>query len=1461
MGPGLRRQFAAARTRLIFALVAALIAAMGAVVVQAQSLSAAWQSLGPVQVTTASYGKVTGRVTSLAIDDADSTGNTVYLGTTGGGVWKSTNARGAASAVTFAPLTDNLPVFSANAGATALPSLSIGALAAANNIVLAGTGDPNNASDSFYGEGLLRSADGGLTWTLVRNSQDGSNGNHSFVGLAFAGLAWSTTSPGTVVAAVTNSAEGAQVGAASTTGTAMGLFYSTDYGVTWQMAMVMDGATYVQRPLPSGGNHGGNAATSVVWNPVRKRFYAAVRYHGYYESADGLTWTRLAAQPGAGLTTTACPSNTDQVGSVGCPIFRGALAVEPTSGDMYTLTVDAGNLDQGLWRDACANTGSACAAAVGFGQRLGGNSLEAGSGSTAIMQASYNLSLAAVTSGTDTLVFAGTVDLYRCSLASGCATMRNATNALNGCGAPAQVAPAQHAIAAWATSTQPTVFVGNDGGLWRSTDGVNQQATPCSADDAAHFENLNVALGSLAMVQSLAQHPTDAATLIAGMGANGTAATTSASSTSAWTQLSAGEGGNVAIDPANPALWYITTAAGVNIRRCANGSTCTVADFAGSPTIGLTQVSRDLSLVQTPWLLDPGASSNVIVGTCRAWRGPATDGALWSSSNAISKMFGGSQAPACVTTNAAVRSVAAGGASASTVNAQNTGSQVIYAGTAGTLSGGASAGGHVFVTQSANTADATSVWSDMTSSVVTTAGLTSTFNPSGYDISSIYVDPHDATGRTVYVTIRGFNVAHVYRSTTAGAGWANITRNLPNVPANDVLVDPNDANTVYVALDSGIYVTRQVTTCETTNCWSVYGTGLPNTPVTSLLAGAAMPTGDGRVGELRAATYGRGVWQVPLVTATTAAAAPAIALVPASLSFASQAVSTASAAQTVTVTNTGTAPLTVSRIAISQTQLPLGPQAEFTETDDCINTAIAVNQSCTVQVRFVPAATGARSATMTIYANVSGGQATLSLAGNATAAGAVVLTPSTLTYPQTNVNATSAVQNITVSNTGGASVTLGEASVSGDFAIAANTCGTTLAASTGCTVSVAFTPKISGTRSGTFTISGDNTVLTTALSGVAVLPATDALSPLSLNFAAQAVGTTSAVQQITLTNSGDVALTLIAAAATGDFAATNGCGNSLAAHASCAITVVFQPKALGVGKGVLTVADQYRAQTVALAGTGVAPAGVSLSPLFEVSFPATGVGLSSAPATVTLTNNGGVSLTISTVAISGDFAIVPGSNTCAASLAAGAACTMQLVFAPIAGGMRNGTLTVASNAANSPHTLALSGAAVEFGLAANGSTTATIASGQNAVFPLLYTAGPAVAGANVVLSCSGAPVYASCKVSPATVAVDGSTATVAVTVLTGTTTAAVRYPRKGTMLALLFTPVAMLALRRRRLIAAMTVCLLMVGVGCGAGRLIPSAGGPGSGDSIVTPPGSYNITVTASGNGLARSVNLTLNVK
>ena len=1428
-------------------------------------LNVAWQAVGPAQVASQSYGNVTGRVTAIAIDPADATGNTVYVGATGGGVWKSTNAAGAA---TFIPLTDTLPVFSANASTPAIPSLSIGALsmslASGTDVLLAGTGDPNDATDSYYGEGILRSTDGGETWTLAQQSKDGVAGNHSFAGLSVAGFAWSTTTPGLVVAAFSQAADGTLVNAPDTIYSVMGLYYSTDAGVTWQMGLILDGSQVVQRPTPGGGP--GNAATAVAWNPVRRMFYAAVRFHGYYQSPDGISWTRLVQQPGAGLTTAACPTNPNGTGSTACPIFRGALAVQTATGDTFALTVDANNLDQGLVQDVCALSGASCTnPSITFGKKLTSTPLEVGGGSTEIAQADYNLALAAVATGADTLLFAGTADLYRCSLAAGC-VMRNTTNAENGCAAPAKVSPAQHAIAALAnvgTGTTPVLlYVGNDGGLWRSSDGVNQQQTPCSADDANHFQNLNSGLGSLADVISFAQHPTDPATLVAGLGANGTAATGAATTSSIWPQIAAGEGATVAIDPASPQNWYVSTAAGVSIRFCGNGNMCGASNFSGAPTIGYAQVANDASPIDPPFLLDPALTSDVVIGTCRVWRGLADSTLTWPGSNNISPAFDGSHNTLCGTTNAMVRSLAAGGPASGAVAAQDAGSTVLYAGLAGSLDGGANFGGHIFANYAAATASSSSTWTDVAKSRVTNDTADSgVFNPGGFDISSVIADPHDATGKTVYATVMGFagngvNAPHLYQSTSGGASWTNISSNLPNAPANSVLVDPNDANTLYVAMDTGVYETTAVTSCTTSNCWSAYGSSLPNAPVVALAAAAGIATGDGRTGELRAATYGRGIWQIPLLTAASSAV-PAMTMSPTSLTFATQAIATASSAQTITVTNSGNASLTITQVATS---------GDFDETDNCVGPAIAVGATCTVQIKFLPTAIGARTGVLTVYGNVSGGQATASLTGTGTTAATIVLNPITVTYSGTNVGATSTAQDITISNTGGVTATLQTPVLTGEFIFSANTCGPTLASNVGCTVGVEFQPTASGTRTGSLSITDSVGTQTASLAGVGVLPATDALTPLSLAFAMQQLNTTSATQQVTLTNSGDAALLLIAAQiASGDFTVVNSCGNSLGGHSTCSLLVAYVPKSVGPETGVLTVTDQYRSQTVTLSGTGVAPPGVSLSPYSTIAFAPTGVGLIAAPQMVTLTNNGGLPLAIQNVAVTGDFAIIAGSNTCGTSLAVGAQCTMQIVFAPNAVAARTGTFTVVDNAASSPQSLQLTGTGVDFALSANGSTSQTSSSGVNAVYPLLLSSAAGVPG-TVALSCTGVPTNATCLVNPSSQAL-GGTATITVTV--ATSVASLHWPdlpgRQHLSWLVGLLPLGLLGLGRRRARRLGTVAILCCGLlvaGCGASRMVPQTNGTTPVNPVTpTPSGSYTLVVSGSSTGLTRSISLTLIVQ
>lgn len=1625
------------------------------------SLTEAWQPLGPVAVTSARFGKVTGRVTAIAVDSSDPAGNTVYVGTTGGGVWKSTNAAGGTDTVLFAPLTDTLPVFAANTSAGILPSLSIGAVSVqpiANGIVLAGTGDPNDATDSYYGEGILRSTDGGQTWALAQRSNDGTNGTHSFIGLGSAGFAWSTATPSLVVAAMSSSAEGELVGAVSTN-SVRGLYYSTDAGVNWKMATLYDGASIVQQPLPLGAGGGaGSAATAVVWNPLRRRFYAAVRAHGFYESVDGATWTRMTSQPGTGLTTAACPVGVNGVGAATCPIFRGALAVQPVSGDLFALSVDAAENDNGLWQDACAVSGSSCAGAVAFA-RVDAGQMEAGSGSKAIVQGSYNLTLAAAPAPGGTLLLAGTVDVYRCVIAagsSGCA-LRNTTNALNGCNAPAMVTPAQHALAI--TGSAPLVFLGNDGGLWRSVDGVAETGPPCGASDAQHFDNLNGALGSLAEVVGFAQAPVDADTFIAGLGANGSAASTSASSAwnarLPWPQMNAGEGGFPSIDQSQPRNWYVATGTGVSLKACASGSACSIADFAGTATIGAAQVQNEPALLDAPIMLDPAQTTNAVAGTCRIWRGPAADGSAWSAANAISRPLDGTTT--CTTSSALIRSLAAGGAATLSATTQHSGSSVLYAGMAGALDGGGKVAGHVFVTQTGATADSTTAWTDVGASPVTNdLANAGKFNPGAFDISVVTVDPHDTSGATVYATVMGSGgVPKVYRSTDFGSHWSNVSANLPSAPANALLVDPNDANTVYVAMDAGVYVTQQIADCPSASCWSLMGTALPNAPAVALAAAQNMLTGDGRRGVLRVGTYGRGIWSNPLLTANSLPQ-PALTLSQGGFLFGSQAINTQSPAQTLTITSTGNAAAVIGTLAVA---------GDFIESDTCSGHTLAVGASCVVQIRFVPTAVGGRSGTLTIQAAVPGAPLVVTLTGTGTAASTVELAPSLLTFPQTSIGQTSAAQTVSVANTGGvatplstpvvtgdfqvtastcgaslgsgascslsvvfkpsasgarngalsitddagtqtatltglgvaaanvtlsptaltfAATTVGQSTgaqtitvsntgglatplslpvmtgdfrvsantcaatlaagaacslsvvftptasgtragtlsvtddagtqtaalsgtanmatavvltpqsltfaatvvgqtaaaqiitiantgttmttltaiaASGDFHIAANTCGATLATTTSCSVSVSFTPTAAGARGGALTVTGDLGTQVATLAGTGTSGATDTLAPLALSFAGQQIGTTSVSQQVTLANTGDTALSLVSALiSSGPFIAVSACGTVVPAHTTCAINISFVPTATGAASGVLTVTDQFRFQTVALNGSGLAPAGVSLTPAAGLTFDAIGVGLTSLAQTMTLTNNGGVPLTISGIAASGDFHIA--TNSCGAVLAAASGCAIQIVFAPTAGGARSGQLTVLDSTAIGTHVAALTGNGVDFSLTPTGATSVTVASGSSAVYTLALTAPAGVSG-SAAMSCTGAPSHSLCTVTPSPATLGGTTA-IQVTIETGRTQASIFPPafgpREMIWLAMLL-PVGVV-MRHKRLRAALmwviAVAMLTI-TGCGAGRSIPPGGVQFP--TTPTPAGTYAISVSAAFAGLTKTVTLTLIVK
>jgi hypothetical protein len=1272
--------------------------------------TANWQPLGPAAVISANFGLVTGRVSSIAFDPADSTGNRVYLGTTGGGVWISGNAGTAnASNVVFSPLTDTVGALSTAHDA----SISIGAITVqpgGTGVILAGTGDPNDALDSYYGAGILRSTDGGNSWSLIQTTADNA---FAFVGEGFAGFAWSTVNPQLVVAAVSQAYEGVLANAVRPGVSYEGLYYSTDSGATWTLARIMDPGGDVQGPLDTPDLPDGNAATSVVWNPVRQLFVAAVRYHGYYQSADGITWARLASQPGAGLTTQKCPANSGSIGSQTCPIFRGTLAVNPATGDTFAWTVDANDQDQGIWQDQCAISAGACTnQTIGFGKQWNTAALETTTalGAATIANGDYNLALAAVPSQQDTLLLAGGNDLWKCSLAMGC-TWRNTTNATT-C-MSAQVAGYQHALA-WNTANPLEIFVGNDSGLWRSMDAIGKSGAVCSATDATHFQNLNAGLGSLAEVVSMSQVTTSPYTMMTGLGVNGTAGVASTTGPMAeWPEILGGDGGPVAIEPTNSANWYVNNAAGVSIHLCSQGGDCTPAAFGVNPVVTNADVNGDGNTMPypAPFLVDPLDSSQLLVGTCRVWRGPA-DGSAWSGANAISPFLDGAMGKSVCNGDALIRTIAA-------LPLQG-GGEVIYVGMYGAAEGGAKQAGHVLRATFTPGAGSTPVWQDLTLNPVTNDSLG--MNAFGLDISSIFVDPHDATGNTIYVTVEGFpnpteQVRVAYRSTDGGAHWAFITSNLPQSPANSLVVDPQDANTAYVATDAGVFSTRQIAACATAagKCWSPFGAGLPEAPVVQLSAAPATVTPN----VLVAATYGRGVWQIPLWTAgeqfTTAS------INPASLTFSSQAYGFASKAQTLTLTNTGGVALVPTAIAIT---------GDFNETDDCQNATVNAGASCFIQVTFTPTQAGSRTGQLTINANVAGEELTAALSGTGQSPGAVLLAPVTLSFGQVQVGQTSSALQVTMENNGATAVPISSITSTPPFVIENNACGNSIAANTDCNLMIEFAPAQVGTASGSLTVVDSAGTQTVALSGTGAAPPTDGLSPATLAFAATVVGQASGAQVVTLTNSGDMPLTSIASSVSGPFQVSSNCTTQLVGHASCSMSVVFDPSAAGTQTGTLTISDALRTQMVTLSGTGLQPPVISLNPT-SLIFATEPVGAASSPATLTVSNTGGAPMANVGFQITGTSAasFSTGSTTCGAMLNSGNSCAVQIVFTPAVSGGNTATLTVSSST--------LGAKAAQAGLSGTGQATTGIRASPSQMTFTVATIGQPSAAQTATVSNTG----------------------------------------------------------------------------------------------------------------------------
>jgi hypothetical protein len=328
-------------------------------------------------------------------------------------------------------------------------------------------------------------------------------------------------------------------------------------------------------------------------------------------------------------------------------------------------------------------------------------------------------------------------------------------------------------------------------------------------------------------------------------------------------------------------------------------------------------------------------------------------------------------------------------------------------------------------------------------------------------------------------------------------------------------------------------------------------------------------------------------------------------LLPSTAVFGVQDVGSTSAGKSFTLTNYLLTPISISASfsGANPKDFPVQPSS----TCPYPTGTLAANSSCTYVIAFAPSVKGAENSAFSVTETaqdvtqpLASSPQVINLSGtgaSAAAAPVASVSPGSLNFGIQLLSTTSAAQTVTVSNSGTASVTLTTIAIAGanssDFS-QNNNCPispNTFAPGASCQVSATFSPTASGPRKSAIKISGNsgNSVVV-VLTGVGTAVG---LSPASLSFPSQSVGSGGTPQTVTLSNLGSRPINLWQMALRGtnaaDFSKSSTCGSTLAAGSSCGITVTFTPSAAGTRSASLLISDDGGGspQSVSLSGTGI----------------------------------------------------------------------------------------------------------------------------------------------------------------------------------------------------------------------------------------------------------------------------------
>lgn len=552
------------------------------------------------------------------------------------------------------------------------------------------------------------------------------------------------------------------------------------------------------------------------------------------------------------------------------------------------------------------------------------------------------------------------------------------------------------------------------------------------------------------------------------------------------------------------------------------------------------------------------------------------------------------------------------------------------------------------------------------------------------------------------------------QSTSAVNGSLTITSNASNSPLAISLtgtgmqaglsISPGTVNFGSVVVgQSGtqtVKLTNNGSTSLTINLAQISGSGFAMsgfTTPTTLTAGQSAsvnvqfsPTATGgSVGSIVFTDNAPGSPQSVTLTGSGISANSTLTTNPGSVAFGSVSVGS-DGSQTITLTNSGGTSVTISQAGISGTG--------FSMTGLTTPLTLSSGEHTGFVARFTPTAAGNSSGMITITSNATDSTLSVALSGTG-AQGQLSANPTSVNFGSILAGASASIP-VTLMNTGTASVTISAASASGTgFSISGLTLPQTIDPNMSASFTAKFAPTAAGSDSGSVSITSNapGSPLVIALSGTATANQSQlTISPASVSFGNIDVGSNT-TQNITLTNSGNATLTISAASASGAGFSVSGLTlpANITAGNSATLVAKFAPSTSGDVSGSISITSNAPGSpaAIALSGTGVAATYLLGASPTSISFgtETDGTGISQ---NVTLTNSGNSNVTVSSVSVSGAGFSASGVGS-GSVIAAGKTATLAVTFGPSTAGAANGTVTVASNATNSPAAISLSGTGVQ----------------------------------------------------------------------------------------------------------------------------------------------------------------------